>query len=103
MDYFLILLGYIGGLLSVIGLLPQLIKIITTKETKDLSLLTFFIFVISQLSWTIYGFIKLDYTLMICSFICLVLNLLITIFIYNYNYNYQECYNEYTQLNDEIV
>ena len=36
-------IGYIGGLLIAIALLPQIIKAIKTKSTKDLSLLWTFI------------------------------------------------------------
>lgn len=48
--------GYLAGLLTLIGYLPQTIKTIRTRETKDLSLLTFLIIGTSATLWTIYGF-----------------------------------------------
>ncbi len=47
--------GYIAGLLTLIAYLPQTIKTIQTRHTKDLSLSTFVIVGISALLWTIYG------------------------------------------------
>jgi MtN3 and saliva related transmembrane protein len=47
--------GYIAGFLTLVGYLPQAIKTIRTRRTKDLSLPTFLIIGISALLWTIYG------------------------------------------------
>jgi MtN3 and saliva related transmembrane protein len=49
-------IGYLAGLLTLIGYLPQTIKTIRTKKTKDLSLLTFLIIGSSAVLWAIYGF-----------------------------------------------
>ena len=48
-------IGYIAGLLTLIGYLPQTIKTIRTRRTADLSLATFLIIGTSALLWTIYG------------------------------------------------
>jgi MtN3 and saliva related transmembrane protein len=48
--------GYLAGILTLIGYLPQTIKTIRTRETKDLSLLTFLIIGTSAVLWTVYGF-----------------------------------------------
>lgn len=49
------MIGYIAGTLTLIGYLPQTIKTIKTRETKDLSLLTFVIIGVSAVLWTVYG------------------------------------------------
>jgi MtN3 and saliva related transmembrane protein len=49
------LIGYIAGLLTLVVFVPQVIKTITTKQTKDLSLLTFIIVFIGATLWIIYG------------------------------------------------
>jgi MtN3 and saliva related transmembrane protein len=51
-------IGVLAGTLTLIAYLPQTIKTIRTKKTKDLSLGTFSIIGISALLWTIYGFDK---------------------------------------------
>jgi len=48
-------IGYLAGLLTLIGYLPQTIKTIRTRHTKDLSLPTFIIIGTSAVLWTVYG------------------------------------------------
>ena len=47
--------GYFAGLFTLVGYLPQTIKTIRSKRTKDLSLPTFLIIGTSAVLWTIYG------------------------------------------------
>lgn len=47
--------GYLAGFLTLVGYLPQAVKTIRTRRTKDLSLPTFLIIGISALLWTVYG------------------------------------------------
>jgi len=49
------LLGYIGTVLTISAFLPQAIKTIKTRKTRDLSLPTYIILVVSALVWAIYG------------------------------------------------
>jgi len=49
------LIGVLAGTLTLVGYLPQTIKTIRTRRTKDLSLWTFLIIGSSALLWTIYG------------------------------------------------
>lgn len=49
------IIGYLAGTLTLVGYLPQTIKTIYTRRTKDLSLLTFIIIGTSAVLWTIYG------------------------------------------------
>jgi MtN3 and saliva related transmembrane protein len=51
-------LGYIAGLFTLIGYLPQTFKTIRTKRARDLSLPTFSIICASALLWTAYGLSK---------------------------------------------
>ncbi len=51
MDY----LGHIAGVLTLFVFVPQVIKTIRSKRTKDLSFLTFFITLIGASLWVIYG------------------------------------------------
>jgi MtN3 and saliva related transmembrane protein len=49
------LIGILAGALTLFGYLPQTVKTIRTRRTKDLSLATVAIIGISALLWTIYG------------------------------------------------
>lgn len=48
--------SYIAALITLIGFLPQTIRTIRLKETRDLSLLTFLMIGCASIFWTIYGF-----------------------------------------------
>ena len=54
MNYVLII-GWAASLASTISFLPQLIQIMKTKKTKDLSLPMYIIFLFAIILWTIYG------------------------------------------------
>lgn len=49
------LIGFIAGILSLVGFLPQAIKAVMTRQTDDLSLTTFIMVGISALLWVVYG------------------------------------------------
>jgi len=50
------IIGLIACLLTTGAFLPQIIKTIKTKETKDISLTMYIIYVIGVLVWFAYGF-----------------------------------------------
>jgi len=50
-----LIIGLIAGLLCTISFLPQVIKAIKTKRTKDLSLITFSLFSVGVFLWLVYG------------------------------------------------
>jgi MtN3 and saliva related transmembrane protein len=49
------IIGYIAGILVFISLLPQTIKSLKTKSTKDLSLWRYIIYIMGLTLWIIYG------------------------------------------------
>ncbi|MFA6988826.1 MAG: SemiSWEET transporter [Candidatus Gastranaerophilaceae bacterium] len=49
------LIGYLAGLLSTIAFVPQVIQVVKTKSTKDISLIMFTVFSSGILAWLIYG------------------------------------------------
>lgn len=51
----IIIIGLIAGTLTTISLLPQVIKTIKIKETKDISTLMYLILMSGMLLWTTYG------------------------------------------------
>ena len=49
------IIGYVAGALALIGYMPQTIKTIRSRKTKDLSLITFLTIGTSAILWTTYG------------------------------------------------
>lgn len=54
-DFNVDILGSIAGALTTISFLPQLIQVVRTKSTKDISLSMFIIFSAGVICWCIYG------------------------------------------------
>ncbi len=54
------LIGSVAGILTSIAMLPQLIKVIRTKEIGDLSLLTIGVLLTGVALWVYYGALRED-------------------------------------------
>lgn len=54
-------LGYFAGILTVSSFLPQVIRTWQTRQTRDLSLGMFGLFMAASLVWVIYGIVKRDW------------------------------------------
>jgi|TARA_B100001964_G_scaffold242488_1_gene317503 MtN3 and saliva related transmembrane protein len=67
------IIGYVASTATISAFLPQVIKILKTKETKDLSLLMWIVFNIGGTLWLIYG-------IMIESFPVILTNVLLLFF-----------------------
>lgn len=66
------ILGLIAATLTTISFLPQVIKIIKTKNTTDISLVMYCLLTTGVLLWLIYGYLIQDWPVMIANFITLV-------------------------------
>lgn len=73
------IVGYLGGALIIISLLPQLIKIIKTKSAKDIALETYLLLIVAESLWIFYGFLKNDIEIIVTNIVSLFLTILITI------------------------
>jgi len=73
------LLGFVAAICTTISFLPQVIKIIKTKETKDISLLMYIILNIGIFLWLIYGFLISEPPIIVANGIVFILGLLILI------------------------
>jgi MtN3 and saliva related transmembrane protein len=67
------LLGVVAGILTTISFLPQVIKAWKTKQTKDISLGMYSIFVTGVALWLIYGFAINDLPVILANAVTLVL------------------------------
>jgi len=76
----IIALGLIGATLTTVSLLPQLVKVIKTRSTKDISAGMFVLFVTDFFIWLIYGILINDIPLIIANSFAFVEATIIFIF-----------------------
>jgi MtN3 and saliva related transmembrane protein len=75
----LTIIGFVAALCTTISFLPQAIKVIKTKQTKDLSLVMYLTFTIGVFLWLVYGLISDDLPIIIANAITLVFAITILI------------------------
>ena len=68
------LIGILAGLFTTIAVFPQIYKAIKTREVKDVSLSMFIILCIGVGLWTVYGFLKNDWPIILTNGISFILN-----------------------------
>lgn len=69
------LIGLIAAICTTSSFLPQVIKILRSKRTKDVSLLMYAILTTGLFLWLVYGFILKDFPLILANSISLTLSL----------------------------
>ncbi len=72
MDY-IIIVGMIAAFLSTVSSLPQVIKTIKLKETKDISFWMWAFLAVGIFLWLIYGLLKTDLPIILANGISLFL------------------------------
>ena len=70
-------IGFIAGFCTTIAFIPQLINIIKTRSTKDISLLMYIIFCTGLVLWIIYGYLNHSYPIITSNTITLLLAVII--------------------------
>lgn len=73
-------LGFAAGSLCTISFLPQLIKIIKTKHTKDLSLAFFLLYLMGIILWFFYGMLRKDIAIISANAVAIILAAIILFF-----------------------
>ncbi len=73
----ILLIGISAGILTTVAFFPQAARIIRTKHTKDLSLVTFLIFTVGVFLWLIYGLLLKEIPIIVANAITLVVALFI--------------------------
>jgi MtN3 and saliva related transmembrane protein len=84
------IIGYIASVLTIISLIPQLVKIIVNKSAKDVALESYFIFVILDTLWLYYGIKKINFQIIIANSTCALISVIILILGYSYKNNNKE-------------
>ncbi|MBI2624970.1 MAG: SemiSWEET transporter [Candidatus Nealsonbacteria bacterium] len=73
------LLGFLAAILTTSSFVPQVIKTVKTKTTKDISLPMYAIITAGSLLWLIYGLMIKNLPIMIANLIslCLIITVLV--------------------------
>ena len=58
---------WLAGIISIVAMLPQLVKIIATQQVNDFSLFTFVMVFLIQSAFSLEGFFSRNRVVMICS------------------------------------
>lgn len=83
----ILLIGYVSGTLTTFAGLPQIIKVIRSSSTKDLSYVSLSMFWFGHCMWTVYGFLLNQKPLIIFDILSLLsCTILISLKIYIENY-----------------
>ena len=72
MDY-LLLLGLLAATLTTLAFVPQLIKVIKTRSTRDISLAMYIVVCTGVLLWLVYGLLVHDTPLIVANTVTFVL------------------------------
>jgi MtN3 and saliva related transmembrane protein len=74
------LLGLIAGTITTFSFVPQVLRTWKLKETKDLSLSMFLCLAVGILLWIAYGFIKMDFPVMLANGVSFILVIVVIFF-----------------------
>lgn len=74
------LIGTLAAVCTTFSFLPQAIKVIKTKHTKDLSLLMYSIFEVGVILWMMYGFLIQAWPVAFANVVTLILSTIILVY-----------------------
>jgi MtN3 and saliva related transmembrane protein len=77
---FIIILGLIGATLTTVSLLPQLLKVLKTRSTKDISAVMLVLLSSAFIVWLAYGILIGDVPLIIANSFAITQAVIILIF-----------------------
>lgn len=58
-------LGLIAAVLGMVTFLPQVLQCVKTRDTKSISLVTYFIILINSILWSAYGYLRGDFAIIL--------------------------------------
>ena len=53
------IVGFLAGMCTIVAFLPQVIKVVRTKDTESISIIFLIILIIGSMKWILYG-IRID-------------------------------------------
>jgi MtN3 and saliva related transmembrane protein len=74
------IIGLIAAICTTISFIPQVIKVVKTRGTKDISLLMYIIMTTGLLLWLIYGLMICNWPIILANAISSILAIIVLIF-----------------------
>ena len=71
------IIGLVAGTLTTLSFIPQLIKIVRSKSTHDISLVMYIVFSTGILLWLIYGLLISDIPVIVANAVALFITITI--------------------------
>jgi len=72
--------GYVAATLTTISFIPQVVKVVQTKETQNISLWMYIIFTTGVFCWLIYGLIQSIFPVIFANVVTLILSSIILVY-----------------------
>jgi len=72
-------IGVIAAFLTTVAQLPQVITVITTRQTRDISYWMYIIINIGIILWLVYGFLIMDFPLILANLLTFILTMIVLI------------------------
>ncbi|XDD55704.1 SemiSWEET transporter [Leptospira sp. WS4.C2] len=63
------LIGYIAAFLTTVSFLPQVLRVVMTKQTRDISRNMYIMFFLGVLLWFVYGVLKSDFPIILANIV----------------------------------
>ena len=79
-----LIIGTVAGILTSVSMLPQLIRVMRTKEVADISLWTLLVLIVGVGLWTIYGIFKTDWPVIASNGFAFLVDTVLLAYYYKY-------------------
>jgi MtN3 and saliva related transmembrane protein len=73
-------IGYLAAILTTVSFLPQVLRVVVTKKTRDISRNMYIVLSIGVFLWLVYGFMKSDLPIILANLLTLLFTLTILVF-----------------------
>ncbi|WCL47876.1 SemiSWEET transporter [Leptospira sp. GIMC2001] len=77
MEHFI---GYFAAILTTVSFLPQVLRVVVTKRTRDISRNMYLVLSVGVFLWLVYGFLKSDLPIILANSITLLFTITILVF-----------------------
>ena len=71
------IIGYIGAVLTTAAFLPQALRVIQTKQTRDISRNMYILLTVGICFWLVYGFMKNSVPILLANSVTLIFSVMI--------------------------
>ncbi|EOQ90605.1 sugar efflux transporter for intercellular exchange [Leptospira yanagawae serovar Saopaulo str. Sao Paulo = ATCC 700523] len=65
------LIGYVAAFLTTVSFLPQVLRVVMTKQTRDISRNMYLLFFLGVVLWFVYGILKSDFPIILANVVTL--------------------------------